>query len=224
MNFTAIDQTLDAILSAISGLPVASAQQDNQSQYFPQAGIGAVTDGHGNTLGTADNNEARVTFNYSVIGGIGRDEWRYRYDPTVLQPGDTYAGPGAPLGSTIDSNQGNRELLLQITVECFDLQGGKAAWPIAERIRTAINLPSVRDMLRDNAGLAIQKTGETHATDYDDDNGRCVSVCVFEVRLNASDGVEDIPQTTIEIVEQPTIANGKLTVYGLFNGPTGPGA
>lgn len=217
MNFLAIDQTLRTVLNAISGLPVGLAQDAGQSQYFAQVGTGAVTDGHGNSLGTGDNKQDSLTYDILSVSGIGTDELRTRYDAAVLQPGDTYTGPGSPLGSVISEKTGQREMHVQIKCESFVAVDGGGPFPAIERIRTAIGLPSVLDLLN-AAGLAIQGCEDTISTTYDDDNGRAVNVAILEIVFNCADGVEDIPQTTIETIDAPGIGAG-LTVYGLVTGP-----
>jgi hypothetical protein len=206
VNFLAIDQTLRAVLNAVSGLPVALAQDDGQSQFFAQVGTGAVTDGHGNSLGTGNNKQASVTYDILSILGVGWDEWRTRYDVNVKPAGDTYPGS---LGSIITENTGNRELHIQVKVESFDARDGLGPLPIIERIRTAFPLPSVLELLND-AGLALQGVGATTLTSYDDDNGRRVNVAIVDVVFNGADGIEDLPVTTIEQLDLAGI-----TVLGL---------
>lgn len=208
MNFLALDQTLRAVLNAISGLPVGTAQGADQSQYFAQVGTGVVTDGHGNTITTGGNRMASVTYEILSVIPIGQEENRTRFDASVPYPGDTYPGD---IGSIIASTQGHREIHVQISCECFDVTDGAGPVPIIERIRTALSLPSVLDLLRD-AELALQGTSDTVQTRYSDDNGRQVNVAILEVVFNGADGLEDIPQTTIEIVERPA-----LTIFGLQN-------
>jgi hypothetical protein len=212
MNTALINSTLRTVFNTISGLPIGIAQAADQSQYFAQVGVGLVTDGHGNTLGTGTNQQATLDFDIISAFGVGRDEWRTRYDSTVFQPGDTYAGPGAPLGSVITESTGNRELHAQLRSECFISLDADTPFDIVERCRTALRLPTVLDLLN-SAGIAIQKIGETRCTEYDDDNGRRVKAAILEIIFNAADGIEDLPQTTIEIVQPPA-----LTVHGLVTG------
>ncbi len=213
MNFLAIDQTLRTVLNAITGITSPTAQDEGQSQFFPQIGTGAITDGHGNPVATGDNSQAGVTYEIISVSGIGRDELRRRYDGTVHPADDTYAGPGAPLGSIIEESTGNREIHVQIQCECFTALDGNKPFAIVERVRTALSLPSVLDLLN-TAGLAIQNKADTITSNYFDDNGRQVGVAILEVIFNAADGVEDIPVTTIETVERPAI-----TVHGLVTDP-----
>lgn len=215
MNWLAIDQMLKAVLNAISGIPVGNTQAAEQSQYFPQIGLGEVTDGHGNILGEGDNDQAKLTYDVLSVLPIGREELRTRYDAAIQPVDDTYAGPGAPLGSIIYSTQGNREIHIQVLCECFDLTDGKGAVPILEKVRTALNLPSVHDAIV-AAGIALQTCGTVTPHSYDDDNGRKVSSATLEVIFNGADGVEDLPVTTIQDIGMTT------TVYGTQNGPDGP--
>jgi hypothetical protein len=201
LNFLGIDQVLRQILNVVSGLPIGNAQGDDQSQYFAQIGTGVVTDGHGNTIGTGANRMARLTYDIISIVPVGQEENRSRFDASVPYPGDTYPGN---IGSVILSTQGHREIHVQITCECFDATDGMGPTPIVERVRTAFNLPSVLDLLR-AAELGLQGCSGVTTTHYNDDNGRAVHAAILEVIFNGADGIEDVPETTIEIVQRPAL-------------------
>lgn len=206
MNFLLIDQTLRNVLNVISGVPANTAQGAGQPILFPQVGTGPITDGRGNRIALGSNGQAKITYDYISIAGWGYDEWRTRYDATIQIPGDTYepdpAHPDLRLGGVITTNTGVRALTVQIKVECFDSSDGKAAWPILEKVRTRMGLPTVIDALAE-AGIAIQTIGASHPAEYDDANGRRVSVAFFEIVFNGSDAEDDDPATTIESATVP---------------------
>lgn len=215
MDFLAIDRTLTNVLNVISGVGAANAADASQPGYFPRVG-GDATDGRGNLVSSGEGNTlAKVTYDFISIGDWGFDEWRTRYDATAQIPGDTYqpdpAHPSQRLGGVIVEATGVREITVQVKVECFDQSNGKGAWPILERIRMRLKLPTILDTLRDDAGLGIQTIGKAQPADYDDDNSRRVSCAFFEVIFNTADSAEDDPITTIEQVTAPTPGAG-LTV------------
>lgn len=192
LDFSVILPELRAILNAIAGIPANTAQEDLQPFYFPQ-----VDASHAAAF-------ARVDFQIVSIVGWGYDEWRSTYNPDEPIPGDTYAGPGAPLGSFHYVVTGPRYVTVQIKVEAFDPHDGNAAYVYLERIRTRLGLPSVEDSLR-AVNLAYQTVGASHDLSYDDDNGRRVSAAAFEIVFNSSDFAQDDAVTTIEIVDPPQL-------------------
>lgn len=212
LDFLAIDNVLRATLNVISGVSASNAQDASQAGFFPQVG-GVATDGRGNVVSTnAGSALAKVTYDFISIGQWGFDEWRQRYDASAQIPGDTYepdpTHPDNRLGGVVIEATGVRQITVQVKVECFDQSNGKGAWPILEKIRMRLSLPTVIDNLRSLAGLGIQTIGGSHAADYEDDNSRTVSVAFFEVIFNAADSAEDDPVTTIEQVDAPAVGAG----------------
>jgi len=199
MNWIAIEPGLRAIFDACAGLPSGTTQIDSHSFTYAITGTGAV-----------QQSLANVTCDVLSVNGRGFDEWRNRYDPNIQPPGDTFSGPGAPLGSVVIANTGVRELHVQVKVECYDFRDGARAWPILERIRTRLGLPTITEAL-DALGLGYQNIGRAQPADYGDDNGRRVSCAWFEIIFNATDSEDDDPRTTIETVEVPVRGAG-LTV------------
>jgi hypothetical protein len=195
-NFDAIVLAFNAIFATLSGIPVA--QGDDQSAFFGQIGEGTITDKDGHTVRlSASNSQARITWDVLGIEGIGWDEWRKTYDPDAVIPGDTYAGPGAPLGGIVYETTGNRGLRIQVKVECFDQSNGHSAHPLLERVRTGRGLPTICDALA-AVGLGWREISKSTTTDYKDDNGRQVSVALFEIVFNAADSAIDDPVGTLE--------------------------
>lgn len=142
---------------------------------------------------------ARLDFEILSIEGLGVDELHITYDSGIQPEGDTYAGPGAPLGSVLYVVRGPRRFVVQAKIEC-EYQTVTTAHHYAERCRTRLALPSVRDILR-GAGLALQSpVGATQRVSYTDASGRVVSAVLFEFVLNSADEVQDAPVTTVEVV------------------------
>jgi hypothetical protein len=210
MDLTALYTTLQAVCDVVTGIPGALTQPEDNSIRFPQIGTGVITDGLGHTLATGTNAQARATFAVLAIVGFGRDELRSKYNPAVQPPGDTYAGPGAPLGSIVQTVSGQRYITLQFKVECHEQTiSARDSDYYIERIRTRLRLPSVLDSIN-AAGFAIQKFAPSHSTDYFDTNNRKVDVTLLDVILNAADFATDDPITTIQTVVAPKYAGGKL--------------
>lgn len=201
-DWDAFNQGLAPIFDVAASLPVGSSQpgvrrgiggtsQDGQQAfYFPQ------NDGSGNL--DSQNTLAKITFSITNVRGIGWEEWRRTYDPTIVIPGDTFPGN---LGGIVYSNEGNRVVTVSLLCECWDLTGAGAAQYL-ERIRTAITLPGFILSLR-ALKCAINDIGITQPADYTDDNGRDVSGAMLEFKFNISDAALDIPITTIEKVTRP---------------------
>lgn len=199
---------LKAILDDISDIPGAVTQQDSGPQLMPSIG----------TFDPLANNEdpdsdtpnvaklAKMTFELTAITSLGRDEQRKTYDPNAVIAGDTYQpdpnDPDARLGGIIHETGGNRVWLVTVKCEAFWGAPAGCAHYHLERVRTRLNLPSVREAMA-SLGLARNSIGPSHMADYDDDSGRRVSVQWFELKLNAADSATDAPVTTIETVEDP---------------------
>ena len=92
-----------ALLTRLSGVPanVVNARDDGANYTFP---AGAPYPEPGST------DEGQVKVDFSVVSETpwGRDEERTVYDPDAVIEGDTYAGPGAPLGGVVYSVNGRR--------------------------------------------------------------------------------------------------------------------
>ena len=201
MDLNALLTVLKTVCNAVVDIPANLTQQADSSLYFPQIGAGAITDGNGNPIGsgTGTNPQANVTVEILSIQGLGFDEWRKSYDPAARPAGDTYSGPGAPLGGIVYEVKGFREVTVQFMVECFD-ESGAGAHVFLEQIRTRIGLPSIEIELN-TAGFAYQTIKASHTADYDDESGRRVDVALFEMVFNAFDTATDDPLTTIETVD-----------------------
>lgn len=210
MDLNGLYTTLTVVVNAISGIAANLTRPDSGSAYFPQIGSGAITDGLGHPIdgGTGTNAQARATIDIISVQGWGYDEWRANYDPATQPPGDTYAGPGAPLGSVIYEVKGTRYINVQIKVECFD-QVGAGAFVFLEQIRTRLYLPSVKEQFY-TVGFGIQTIEPSTSHDYDDTNGRRVDVALFEVIFNAFDQQFDDPATTVASIVMPKPAAGPI--------------
>lgn len=204
LDLNGVLAALKAIADVVSGVPGQLTQQEDSSWVYPQIGTGTITDATGTTVATGTNPQARITVEIIGLNGLGYDEHRRHYDPAIRPAGDTYAGPGAPLGSIVEGVTGQRELVVQFKCECYD-ESGAGSHVFIERIRTRLRLPSVQATLN-AAGAALQKCGPSYPADYDDENGRRVDGEVLEVRFNTADYAADDPVTTIETVPLGAIA------------------
>lgn len=178
-----------ALLTRLSGIPakVATGRDDGLNFTFP---AGAPFPEPGKTdLG-------QVALNFSIVSEtpVGRDELREDYDPDVQPPGDTYAAPGAPLGSIVESANGNRELVIEVTCDRFDQSA--PAYETIQRIRDRLWLRSARAECA-ALGIAVSKSGPIRRIDADLD-GRSVSRYVLEIWANSMSNATDDPITTIE--------------------------
>lgn len=185
-----------ALLTRLSGVPanVANARDDGLKFTFPAAAPYPEP-------GTTDMGQ--VALNFAVLGEspVGRDELRTAYDPDTQPEGDTYDGPGAPLGSVVYSANGNREITLEITCDRFDQTS--PAFETLQRIRDKLWLPSARAECA-ALGIAISKTGRISRVDANLLDGRSVSRYVLEVTANAMSNASDDPITTIETANVDT--------------------
>lgn len=181
MIFADILPGLDALFARMSGLVATSF--DGSSPVFAD-----------------DVNEA--TLQVKLLGSqrLGQDEDRSAYDPAAVIPGDTFSGPGSPLGGFVPTFVGQRTLRVQITVECEFQDLGHTAWRYTERCRDRLPLPSSKQALS-SLGLALAHLSETRNLDYIDTEGRQVSVASFDVDFNAAATTLDDPITTIETVD-----------------------
>lgn len=198
---------LKAILDDIADIPGQVTADDNGPQLMPSIG----------TFDPLANNEdpdetdagiaklARITYNLTSISSLGRDEIRKAYDANAVIAGDTYEpdpeNPAVRLGGVVHETTGNRVWLLTIKCEASVGAPDGAVHYHIERVRTRLNLPSVREGLA-LLGLARNSIGPSRAADYVDDNtGRTVAVQWFELKLNAADSATDAPVTTIETAD-----------------------
>jgi hypothetical protein len=192
-DYNALNAGLANFLNVAVDIPGSAlggtAQDGEQSFYFPD-----TNSADGIPL-------AKLTYTISGIMGLGWDEWRVGYDPSVLIPGDTYVNPATGLidkGAAIYSSEGNRKINVSIKCECWDLLGSGAIQYI-ERLKTRLNLPSFAAVLR-TLRVAQNDVSSTRTLRYTDDDGRSVSVAQFDLKLNAADAAVDDPLTTIEIL------------------------
>lgn len=203
---------LQAILDVVCGIPGSITADQRAPFRFPNVGLdgAALPDGK-----TSTNTLAKVEYMIVSISGHGNDEQRNAYDPGLVIPGDTYqpnpAQPSQRLGGVVTSVTGNREIVVQIKAEAHDPRAG-GAFAYVERVRTRLGLPTITDRL-EAAGLAVQDTRDARPADYENSNGRAVSVAWFEVIFNAADVASDDPATTIEALEaeeDPPVTGGGL--------------
>ena len=197
---------LKTILDTICDIPGAVTQAEDGPQLMPSIGT-FDPDAPNDNPDVTDAGIAKLaqlTYDLTSISSLGRDEIRKTYDPDVEIEGDTYEpdpeDPEARLGGIIHETMGNRVWLLTVKCEAkWGAPAGAAHYHI-ERVRTRLNLPSVREALA-LLGLARNSISPSHMADYDDDSGRRVSVQWFELKLNATDSATDEPVTTIEKTE-----------------------
>lgn len=188
---------LQAILDVVCGIPGSITTDERGAFYFPNVGADGVVlpDGSMNT-----NTLAKLDYQIVSSIGLGSDELRMFYDPTVVISGDTYqpnpAVPLARLGGKRQFVHGNRQIRVQIKAETFAPTGG-GAFAYVERVRTRLMLPTIGSRL-EAAGVAVADISDTRPSDYTSAAGRLVSVATFEITFNAADVAEDDPTTTIE--------------------------
>jgi hypothetical protein len=129
---------------------------------------------------------------------LGVDETQITYDPTLYPEVDTYAGPGAPLGSVVYKAQGQRQITFQ--VDCESLQWEKDGHYYLSRLQARLRLPSAVDEL--NAlGLGLCHVGDiVNVGKGASVDGHATSRYSLEFVCNAADIVDDDPITTIEVV------------------------
>jgi hypothetical protein len=180
-----------SLLTRLSGVPanVVNARDDGANYTFP---AGAPYPEPGST------DEGQVKVDFSIVSEMpwGRDEERTVYDPDAVIEGDTYAGPGAPLGGVVYSVNGNRELTIEITCDRFNQS--QPAFETLQRIRDKLWLPSTRAACT-ALGIAVSKSSRILRVDADLD-GRSVSRYILEVTANSMSNASDDPITTIESV------------------------
>jgi len=197
---------LKAILDDICDIPGDVTQQDGGPQLMPS--IGTFDPDAENENPDADTPNvaklAKMTFELTTVSSLGRDEIRKTYDPDAVIAGDEYEpnpeDPEERLGGIVHETTGNRVWLVTVKCEAFWGAAAGTAHYHLERVRTRLNLPSVREALA-LLGLARNSISPSHMADYDDDSGRRVSVQWFELKLNATDSATDAPVTTIETAE-----------------------
>ncbi len=186
---------MSALLTRLSGVPanVVNARDEGANFSFP---AGAPFPEPGST------DEGQVSLNFSIFSEtpVGRDELRTEYDPDIHPEGDTYDGPGAPLGSVIYSANGNRELVIEITCDRFNQS--QPAFETLQRVRDKLWLPTARASCK-ALGIAVSKSGRIMRVDADLD-GRSVSRYVLEVTANIMSNASDDPVTTIQTADVDT--------------------
>lgn len=189
--------TLGQILAGFKALILTVAGQgsalDTAPLHAPVEGTDQAAD-----MPAADTGiQVNVKLNRSAQ--LGRDEVRQSYDADDDQfpPG---AGTGG--GSIRRESFGNRILTFQIKISQDDGTDEGLAFPIAENIRSRLQLPSVR------ARLNAISLGLAETSDVEDVSGRqddrSYPEVVFTAIFNASVSYEDEAVTTIETVTAPT--------------------
>jgi len=188
---------LQALFTRLSSLPVSAPPDAAQ-------GIRAVDDvnGAGGLLLPSDTAQDQIEF--AVISDVPYGDWelRQRYAADVPYPGDTYDGPGAPLGTIICEINQNKQITIQVTVSnAFqEVNAREQARAMADRLA----LPSALDELR-AMGLALADVGEVRGPIPElDPNYKAVSKYAFEFVCNHMSYAIDAPQTTIETADFAT--------------------
>lgn len=116
--------------------------------------------------------------------GVGTDGTEY-----------VYAADADPLAEMTPTTSGNRELVVQVSVEVTtDQRPGYNAAALTERARTRIRWPRALAML-EAVGLALATVGPATQADYPAD-GRMVARSLFEVRFNAVASEADVDGRT----------------------------
>ena len=142
-----------------------------------------------------------VTLDWYIVSmaPVGRDELRETYDPDTIIEGDTYQpdpeDPEARLGAVIVSAHGHRGWAIEVRIESTN-----QSKPASDNFRALVDrmrLPSVNDELT-ALGLAYTSHDEVADDEYDDEEGRRVSVYIARLFFNASSYAADAPITTIE--------------------------
>jgi len=129
----------------------------------------------------------------------GQADQKITYDPLTIPEGDTYTGPGAPLGSVIYQSGQQRRLTFE--VQAKSQTSDPVARTYLSKIAQKIVLPSSRDALRE-LGLALQGTPRMHdAGSLPNEDGRMVRVWALEFVCNGTTNVTDDPISTIETFE-----------------------
>jgi len=187
---------MKAFLKRLSGAPVDQPPDINQ-------GVKVVLERQEQIKVSANGQLADIDFAVISDVGVGDYEYRQRYDPNTPYPGDTYSGPGAPLGSIIVETNENRQVTFQVTVTGA-LTATFNAREICRTIRDRLTLPSALDELR-TLGLALADYGPVQGPIPQlDPNMRAVPQYAFEFVCNYMTYVIDVPQTTIETADIAT--------------------
>lgn len=184
-----------ALLQTLSGVPanVVNSKDNGVNFTFP---AGAPYP----EAGSEDEGQVKIDFAIISEATWGRDELRQSYDPTAVIPGDTYSGPGAPLGGVVYAVNGNRELVIQVACDRYNVS--QPAFETLRNIRDRLWLPSTRAACK-ALGIAVSKSGPILRIDAELD-GRSVSRYTFEITANVMANASDAPVTTIETVNVDT--------------------
>ena len=142
------------------------------------------------------HNGTLVTLSWVGIRGVGTDETEW-----------TYAANADPLLEMTPTVKGQRGATLQVTIESTDQRPGYTAHAIADRARTRLYRPSSLDALA-AVDLALATVGDTITTDSKVD-GRWISRCTFDVRLNGLASEADLDGRVPYIAE--VVATATIT-------------
>ena len=187
MNYGDARRGLRTIFARLSGLPEANIASPDTRAAVPSFGAAYPSGPVGSAL--------QIKFKLFGDRELMYDE-RGGYDPLVQPPGDTYSGPGAPLGSYVYTVSFQGQVTCSVRIETIDQTDDGTAFPAALKLARGLRLPSVSDSMQD-LGLSIANIGDVRDLSYAE-NGRQKSAAQFDVLLNTSHEITDDPLTTIE--------------------------
>lgn len=125
----------------------------------------------------------RVTLSWVALQGVGTDESRW-----------VYAANANPLLEMTPTVEGPRAATLQLSFDSTDQRPGYTGHHLAELVRTRLMRPSALATLA-AADLALGRIGDILTADYKAD-GRWISRCVLDVRLNGKASEADLDGRT----------------------------
>ncbi len=142
---------LRAIISSLTGLADGETFWVNDPNPYPGA-----------------ESRAQVKLKLFSLSTIGIDEHRTAFNP-----------PGYPDQTLVTTEIGNREVMISILVEMYDLSA--EACELCDAIRTGLRAAAVRDMLN-GINLALEATTTTKMLPTTYDN-RVISAASFDIQF-----------------------------------------
>ena len=196
-----IEAGLTSLLSRISALPKSMIASVGSG-----VAAGSVGARDGNVTFPMTKKLAQIEFAIVSVLPLGTDEERSHFDPNAIIQGDISGPGGTPQnGGVIYEVCGNRTWTIEISIECWDLKKGP---DYARACHDRISLPSARAELA-ALGLPLSGIGDLNDASYEDEEGRAVSLFIFEITCNGSTVVVDEPVTTIETVDTHVTVDGE---------------
>jgi hypothetical protein len=182
MSFVVDKVGLRAIISSLTGLADGEIFWENDPNPFP-----------------GEQSRAQVKLKLFGLSTIGIDEHRNAFNP-----------PGYPANSFVTTEIGNREVIISIRVEMYDLSAEAAE--LCDAIRTGMRAAAVRDRL--NAiNLALESTTPTKMLPTTYDN-RVVSVATFDIQFGGI--ASQVSQVQAPNTGWIQTVNGNNIVTGTF--------